>query len=1165
MEFRLLGPLEVVDGGRPLALGGPKQRSLLAILLLHIGQVVSTERLIDELWGESPPATVAKSIQAYVSRLRKQIGEHRLLTRSPGYILLLDPPELDLARFEQLVAGARGADPERAARQLREALGLWRGPPLADLAYQPFAQAQIARLEELRLTALEERIDADLRTGRHAELGGELEVLVAAHPLRERLRGQLMLGLYRSGRQAEALEVHRAARRVLVEELGIEPSRDLQELQRAILAQDVALDLAAQPPRPAPGPRIVPPPTHGSPLVGREAELGALEAALGGALAGHGSLVLVAGEAGIGKSRLLEAFRASALSAGARVLSGRCWEAGGAPAYWPWVHALRSLVADCDATVLRADPGASAVLSTIVPEVRDRCPDLPEPPALEGDAARFWLFDAIARLLKRAAAARPLAVTLDDLHVADVPSMLLLRFVSGELKETPIVLVGAYRDAEMSRNQDLAPALAAVWHDPDTVQVQLTGLAADEVSRLVESLTGVKPAQRTAAALYEETEGNPLFVTEVTRLLTATGATLEDHQAVLIRSAVPTSVREVIRRRLREMPESSASLLTIAAILGREFDLDVLTAVARLPSDQALDRLHPAMAAGVLGQVPGDQRRLRFSHALVRDALDEELSPGDRMRLHRKIGETLETVYRDRLDPHLSQLAHHFANAQRFDDDDRAIRYARRAGDRAAGMLAFEEAARLYSTALRAETRRPVDAALRADLLLALGDAWARAGEADDSKHAFLEAAAVGRAASRADVVAHAALGFGGRFLWPRAASDRRLVPILEDAVEALGEDDSRLRVQVLARLATAVRGEEPERRERVIAEAVASARRIGDPSLVAYALDARCGARWSADTIEEIRADADEVIALAKATADLEREFAGREHAMEAAWALGEMRLTRSHINAMGLLADALGQPAQQWLITEARGQLAMYEGRLDDAAALVERAREIGSHTMPWNATATHRLQTFLLAGLQGRLADFEPTARRSAMEYPDYPIFACVLADLTARLGRHEEARAAVEALAADDFDAVGHDEMRLGSMMLIAEVAAGIGHAEHAASIYREFAPHSALVVTVPPELHLDCVSRVLGRLAGTLERWEDAEHHFAAAHAQNVRIGARPWIPIAAHEHAAVLNARGRPQDRRRARELLARSITGYRELGMEARAREAAALHDELS
>jgi len=141
MEFRLLGPLEVVDGGRPLALGGPKQRSLLAILLLHIGQVVSTERLIDELWGESPPATVAKSIQAYVSRLRKQIGEHRLLTRSPGYILLLDPPELDLARFEQLVAGARGADPERAARQLREALGLWRGPPLADLAYQPFAQA----------------------------------------------------------------------------------------------------------------------------------------------------------------------------------------------------------------------------------------------------------------------------------------------------------------------------------------------------------------------------------------------------------------------------------------------------------------------------------------------------------------------------------------------------------------------------------------------------------------------------------------------------------------------------------------------------------------------------------------------------------------------------------------------------------------------------------------------------------------------------------------------------------------------------------------------------------------------------------------------------------------------------------------------------------------
>ena len=189
MEFRLLGSLDVAERDRSLPLGGSKQRALLADLLLHANAVVPVERLIDDLWGASPPATVAKSVQVYVSRLRKQLGDGRLVTRPPGYVLRVDPSELDVARFEALVTRARGAEPEVAAARLREALALWRGPPLADLAYEPFAQAEIARLEELRLAALEQRIDAELAPGRHAELVGELEALAAEHPLRERLRG----------------------------------------------------------------------------------------------------------------------------------------------------------------------------------------------------------------------------------------------------------------------------------------------------------------------------------------------------------------------------------------------------------------------------------------------------------------------------------------------------------------------------------------------------------------------------------------------------------------------------------------------------------------------------------------------------------------------------------------------------------------------------------------------------------------------------------------------------------------------------------------------------------------------------------------------------------------------------------------------------------------
>jgi DNA-binding SARP family transcriptional activator len=260
MDFRILGPLEVAEQDRTLALGGVKQRSLLAVLLLHANEVVSTDRLIDELWGDAPPPTAAKGLQVHVSRLRKDLGADRLATQPPGYVLRLDPSELDLARFEQLLEEAKRADPENAAQKLRHALSLWRGPALADLAYERFAQIEIARLEELRLGALGQRRDADLAAGRAADLVGEIEALAAQHPLRERLRCQLMLALYRSARQAEALEAYRAARRELAEELGLEPSEELKQLEQAILRQDPALDQQQRDtPPPAPSPQAPPP------------------------------------------------------------------------------------------------------------------------------------------------------------------------------------------------------------------------------------------------------------------------------------------------------------------------------------------------------------------------------------------------------------------------------------------------------------------------------------------------------------------------------------------------------------------------------------------------------------------------------------------------------------------------------------------------------------------------------------------------------------------------------------------------------------------------------------------------------------------------------------------------------------------------------------------
>jgi DNA-binding SARP family transcriptional activator len=1161
LEFRLLGPLEVWDENGLVSLGTPQQRALLALLLLNANHVVSRDRLIDELWGHEAPPTAVKLVQLYVSRLRKALEPDILVTKAPGYMVRIGGDELDLHRAERLVASGRQAladgKPQEAAERLREALALWRGPPLAEFAFERFAEREIGRLDELRLATLEDRIDADLALG-HSGLVGELEGLIAHHPLRERLRGQLMLALYRSGRQSEALEAYRDTRRTLVEEVGVEPGPALKRLEREILAQDPGLEAPAREP-PTPSRPAAALASHDE-FVGRHRELGALVSGLDDALAGRGAVLLIAGEAGIGKSRLLDELARHAAERGARVLWGRCWEAGGAPAYWPWVQSFRAYVEARDRDELRDELGAHpGELATLLPELRELFDDLPAPVGLEAEAARFRLFEAVASFLVEAAHAQPLVLVLDDLHAADEPSLLLLQFLGTKVGGAAVLVVGAYRDVELEADTPLASVVAELGRERTTRQLELGGLSESEVGRLIESNSGSPAPERSLRAIHRGTEGNPLFVGEIVRLLSSEGRLAEVDLGATDALPLGPGVREVIGRRLRHLSEDGRSILALASVLGREFEFNALMHLSGRPEDELLDALEEALATRVISEVPGAPDRLRFAHALIRDTLYGGLSGPRRQRLHREAGEALEALYAADRELHLAELAHHFVAAGRAGDEAMAIDYARRAGDRAVRLLAWEEAIRLYRLALDALTpATPTDDELRCRLLLALGEAQARAGDDREAKSTLLRAAELAKARRLPELLARAAAAYGGRLLWMRALTDERLVPLLEDALAALEDDDSVLRVQLLSRLAAARRGE-PSRqpRERLRDEALRGARRIGDPATLAYAIDATLAAVEGPLNVDEQVAQSEELIALATAIGDPERLFGAHEHMFWNTWTLGDPDRRASALESMIGLAEELRQPAQLWLATAAKAAVALADGRFALAEQLIERAVATGERALSWSTASTRMLQLLVLHRERGTLDDLEGMLGGSTPTFHSPLVRGSVLSVVNAWLGRDADVSTALDELGRHDISKWHVDEEWLLCLCLLAEACDRTGAIGFAERLYRALRPYGALNAVGVGEVGLDSVSRSLGVLATILGHPVDAADHFEAALVMNTRMGTAPGVAHTQLGYARMLVGRGDQADEAKARELAGSAQETYRGLGMKSFATEA--------
>lgn len=1140
MEFGILGPLEARDGGGLVALGGLRERSVLAVLLLNANELVPTERLVDELWGEEPPKTAVKTVHVYVSRLRKLVGVDLIVTAPPGYIMRVARDQIDVHRFERLAAEGRQAlaagDAQMAAGRLSEALSLWRGSALSDFAYEPFAQAEAARLGELRLAALEDRIEADLRCGRTSELVGELLALAARQPLRERLRAQLMLALYRSGRQAEALDVFRDARTTLVEELGIEPGRELQELERRVLAQDPSLER----------PRELIAPRAPGVFVGRDSELRLLLAALSDTEDARGGMFLLSGEPGIGKSRLADEVAQHARDRGMHVLRGRCWEAAGAPAFWPWVQLLRAHLRDAEPERLRLQLARGAPeLAELLPELRELLGDIPRPAVRDPQALRFRLFDAVASFLATAAAQeRPLLVVLDDLHAADEPSLVLLRFLAGAVADSRMVVLGAYRDTETGPDHALERVLPDLLRERRVTRIPLGGLRRDDVAAYAKMSTGRSVPPQLVEAIHGRTAGNALFVVETVRLLTAAA----DLESANVGAVVPAGVREAVHRRLERLPDEARRALTVASVLGREFDPEMLE---RLAGDDAVEAMDTAIAAGLVTAAPGAPGMLRFSHALVRDVLYEAIASRRKRKLHGHAAEALERRHVADLGPHLAVLAHHCYEAAAH---EAAGTYAKRAAELAASQLAYEEAARLYRLALNVlERRAGADESELCDLLLGLGDAQARAGDDAGAKQTFLRAAEVARSGGMAERLACAALGYGGRWVWTKGRGDPHLLPLLEEAIGALPSQDSALRARLLARIAAGplvVKGDTSRpRRFALTAEAVDMARRLGDPAVLAWALDGRKVAIWGPDTLEEQWEIMDELRELAEDVGDPEQLVDAHICTLIKIVERSQLDRFDAEYARARRVAEDLGQPGQRWLVAVHAPMHALLTGRLAGAEQLIEQAFELGRTSVPWNARISRLRQRFVLCSLNGNPGDVEEELRAAAAEEAFYPSLQAALSSLYADLGDVARARAAFEALAGNEFAAVALDDLWVLTMGLLAHACSFLKDTERAAILYERLQPYPHRNLVGPLEVSLGTAARSLGTLAATLGDTHAAARWFKRAATENDRTGALPWAAHARLDHAHLLLAQG---DRRAAQPLLDQAATSYRALGMHA-------------
>jgi tetratricopeptide (TPR) repeat protein len=890
-------------------------------------------------------------------------------------------------------------------------------------------------------------------------------------------------------------------------------------------------------------------------LAGRARELAVLRSKLDAAQAGVGGLVLLAGEPGIGKSRLLYELASDASRSGIQVCWGRCWESEGAPPFWPWIEILRAVLRDQDPRRLRAELGASAsFIAELDPELRELLSDLPAAPSLDPAEARFRLFDSVTGALQRISRARPMLLLLDDLHWADKPSLLLLQFLVEHTADARILIAGTYRDTELHAEHALAELTGALRRESQLEFLSLTGLTLDAVSQLISSLDQpvTNDTATLARAVWESTEGNPLFVREELRYLMEVHQLARDDEPQPIASRIlklglPEGVRDVIGRRLRRLSPSTRNLLSVAAVMGRVFDARIVERAGTFEPAEMDDALDEAEAARVVDEFTRSAGRYQFSHALFREVLYAQIPARRRIRLHAHVAMALEQEYSGSLDTHLSELAYHFGEARALLGVERLVHYALLAGERALASRAFEEAELQFQRGLDATAGRPIDAE-QADLLFGLGRAQSATAELPRA----------------GEVVAHLTRAFD---YYAEEGDRDRAVAIAECPVDALPgqpvgatqlvaralvlvEPDSHAEARLLSRFARMAAIEEGNYAAAAAAceRALAIARRDGDIHLEIQTLGNGAEAdlnfmRWR-QCLEKCR----RAIDLAESTDAVQAQMLARLFASILLYVSGDLQQATEQTTALLVLAEQLHD--RRWLVSAlyVDAIVALYRGDW-------ESARDRAEHGLALSPTDPRLLWTSVLLEMEAGDYVAAQLLLTRLLEIvrlsPPRPEFAQATAALVVSMGATAGLGADMLHLAEAAAQGIlsfssATDMVRRTACACLAVIAVQRGDADAARRNYTALEPARGTIIYA-------CMvgDRLLGRLAETMGDYGTAGQHFEDAISFCRSRRCQPELAWSSYDYARLWFAHGAPDGLAHAQNMLDESLAVARELGMQ--------------